>query len=117
MYKLVSEKRLEKAKREVEDNLYFILEQYLDENELPTPKVYLDYQKEEDITKRAELYKKCDIHAKKYRANRIIKTKEFHEKNKDKYPELKDLIESELKEEERVIKNLEETIKTFDYLK
>jgi endonuclease III-like uncharacterized protein len=62
------------------------------------------------------LYKKGDIHAKKYRENRIIKIKEFYEKNKNEYPELKELVEEELKEEVRVIKNLEETIKEFDYL-
>ena len=116
MYKLVAEERLKEAKEKVKDNLYFLLEQYLRENELPTPKWYFDYQREKDIAKRAELFKKTDIHAKKYRENRIIKTKEFYEKHKDKYPELKGLIEREVKEEEKVIKNLEETIKEFDYL-
>ncbi|RIA80921.1 hypothetical protein C1645_837834 [Glomus cerebriforme] len=66
---------------------------------------------EKDVVKRAELYKKCDIHAKKYREDRVIKTKEFYKKYKNDYPELKELIERELKEEER--KNLEQFITTM----
>ena len=116
MNKLVAKERLKEAKEKVRNNLYLLLDQYLRENKLPTPEWYFDYQKEKNAVKRAELYKKGDIHAKKYRENRIIKIKEFYEKNKNEYPELKELVEEELKEEVRVIKNLEETIKEFDYL-